>query len=383
MLKFCVLTTVFGVMVWGQCNQTGTANVSPCINSLPTREFGQPQSAATLTSLNSIAPNLVEGREVNQPYSIAFDTSVTPPILYVVDVSNNRVLGFTNPGNLNACGLSAPTCGFANLVIGPRPADFTTTLPGGPNGIAPAVTAGFSTPLSASVDSNGNLYVLDAGNNRILRFPSPSKQTGALWATDLVIGQRSVASGTSANQGHSLPSNSSLYLSNGQALSAGLTIEPSTGALWVTDPGNNRVLRFPASQLAANTVLPQADLVIGQSNFTTQQSPAAPAGVPSALVFTNLYQPAGIVFDQSDNLYVSDGANGQFYRVMFFKPSFGTGMAAARILGLDVNLSGQTTPTTYPNQYALLGPLGIAVSRTAICGFATPARIVSSNTTFR
>ncbi len=324
-------------MVWGQCNQTGTANVSPCINSLPTREFGQPQNPATLTSLNSVAPNLVEGREVYQPYAVAFDTSVTPPILYVVDSLNNRVLGYQNPASLNACGTSAPTCGFANIVIGPRPRDFNTTLPGGPNAISPAVTTGLNFPLSAAVDSSGNLYVLDAANNRIVRYPSPFKQTGALWVTDLVIGQRSINSGTSANQGQPLPSATSLNFANGQ-LSAGLTIEPSTGALWVTDPGNNRVLRFPATQLAANTVLPTADLVIGQTNFTTYQLPTPPAGVPSELVFTALYQPAGIVFDQSDNLYISDGES-SFYRVMFYKPGFGTGMSATRVLGLDISTS--------------------------------------------
>ena len=43
--------------------------------------------------LTAIAPNLVEGREFNNPQAIALDTSVTPPILYVADFGNNRVLG--------------------------------------------------------------------------------------------------------------------------------------------------------------------------------------------------------------------------------------------------------------------------------------------------
>ena len=171
-----------------------------------------------------------------------------------------------------------PACGFADLVIGPRPGDFFTTFQGGPNASAPAVTAGFSAPTSAAVDASGNLYVLDAGNNRILRFPAPLKQTGALWTTDLVIGQKSVASGILPNQGLANPSAGSVFFSsNGSFLPAHLTIEPATGALWVTDPGNNRALRFPVSQLAPNTSLPQADLVIGQSNFTSQAKPYAAA----------------------------------------------------------------------------------------------------------
>ncbi len=356
MSKLCLLIAVSGAMAWGQFN-CGSVT-SPCMNAVPSREFGQPQNPATLTSLNSVAPNLVEGRELNQPYSVAFDTSTTPNVLYIADTFNSRVLVYKNPGNLNPCGIGNPKCGFADLVIGPRPGDFTTTFSGGPGANAPAVTAGFSAPTSIAVDASGNLYVLDAGNNRILRFPSPLKQTGALWTTDLVIGQKSVVTGTSPNQGLANPSATSLAFTNGSSFyPSGLTIEPTTGALWVTDPGNNRVLRFPASQLAANTSLPQADLVLGQSNFTTQAVPQPPPGTQTQLVFTSLYQPAAITFDAKDRLYISDGVSNQFYRVMWFNGGYATGMAASRILGLVFNLT--TTPVTFPNQYALAGPFGL------------------------
>ena len=44
--------------------------------------------------LTAIAPNLVEGREFNNPQAIAIDSSATPPILYVADFGNNRVLAY-------------------------------------------------------------------------------------------------------------------------------------------------------------------------------------------------------------------------------------------------------------------------------------------------
>lgn len=360
MSKFYLLITLSAVSVWGQsvCSQyvAQTANVSPCINNLPSREFGQP---ALQTSLNSIAPNLVEGRELNQPNAVAFDTSVSPPIFYIVDSSNNRVLGYKNPYSVGVCGLNNPTCGFANLAIGPLPTDFQTTLPGGPNG-ATGINTGLSFPTSAVVDSNGNLYVLDAGNNRILRFPAPFKQTSSVLQVDLVIGQKNFNSGTSPNQGQPLPSAQSLYFSSGGTLyNSALTIEPSTGALWVTDPGNNRVLRFPASQLAPNTALPTADLVVGQTTFTSGSVPATPPNTYSQMVTTTLYQPAGITFDSKDRLYVSDGVQSQFYRVMVFVPGFGIGMSATRILGLDFPLSNSNTPITYPNNYALIDAVGL------------------------
>ena len=89
MLKFLRYILAATALVWAQ-------QVSPTINPSPSREFGQP---ALLSSLNSIAPNLVEGRELDAPIAVAFDTSATPPILYIVDNANNRVLAYKNPPN--------------------------------------------------------------------------------------------------------------------------------------------------------------------------------------------------------------------------------------------------------------------------------------------
>src|SRR5438128_1370430 len=86
------------------------AQVSPDINALPSREFGH--SLLTFGT-QSVAPNLVEGRELNSPSAIAFDTTVTPAILYVADSSNHRILGFRNPSSFT-------TGQKADKVIGQR-----------------------------------------------------------------------------------------------------------------------------------------------------------------------------------------------------------------------------------------------------------------------
>src|SRR5579871_4605837 len=69
---------------------------SPTLSQFASRQFGQSLNAGPLSQpLVSTAPNLVEGREFNQPYSIAFDnTNPSAPILYVADTLNSRVLGF-------------------------------------------------------------------------------------------------------------------------------------------------------------------------------------------------------------------------------------------------------------------------------------------------
>src|SRR5579872_6036672 len=130
---------------------------STIFNPAPSRIVGQAvlQQQGVLTAT---APNLVEGREFNGPQAIAIDTSVSPPILYVADAGNNRVLAWKNA--------TAFTKGdFADKVIGQR--DFLTTVPKGPG---TDLITGLSSPAGLAVDNAGNLYVVDAGNNRILRY---------------------------------------------------------------------------------------------------------------------------------------------------------------------------------------------------------------------
>src|SRR5580704_10036487 len=90
------------------------------INPNPSREFGQTLLANPVTSN---APNLIEGKELYFPVSIAFDYSVTPPAVYIADSGNNRVLGWKNSSGLTA---GNP----ADVVVGQN--DFASNLPGGP-----------------------------------------------------------------------------------------------------------------------------------------------------------------------------------------------------------------------------------------------------------
>ena len=151
--------------------------------------------------LESASPNLVEGRELYYPRAIAFDASVTPPHVYIADTGNNRVLGWSNANKLSQGD-------FADLVVG-QP-DFYSTVTSGPGN-----STGLNGPTGIAVDTNGNLYVADSGNNRIMRFKAPYKQPANDQQVDLVIGQKNIAatSGNANNQGQGLqsPSSTSLY----------------------------------------------------------------------------------------------------------------------------------------------------------------------------
>jgi uncharacterized protein (TIGR03437 family) len=307
---------ICAIAAWPVAGQT-------VFNLNPTRAFGTPR----LTPITTSNPNLVEGRELFAPYEVALDTSASPPIVYVADTFNERVLAWKN------------SAGFANgdkadLVIGQT--DFFSTLRGGPG---TNLSSGLYLPVAVAVDAKGNLYVSDAGNNRIVRYPAPFAQNVTPILGNLVIGQPALSSGNSPNQGQGAPTASTLWLSgaNGAVYNAGLAFD-AQGNLWAADSGNNRVVRYNAGSLSAGGTV-SADLVLGQPNFTTNS--LVTGSTPLRVNKSVLSVPFGVAISQSGDIYVSDrGA-----RVLYFKgPISGNGQAANRILGVVVPTKNQPAP---------------------------------------
>ena len=136
----------------------GLAQPSLPLNNGPSRAVG-----TSRLNLVSAAPNAPEGREFYWPVAVAIDNSVSPPVLYVADSRNNRVMVWKNA----AAASGAP----ADLILGQK--DRLSTTAKGPG---TDFAAGFSNPTAVVTDTQGNLYVADSGNNRVLRFPVPLKQ---------------------------------------------------------------------------------------------------------------------------------------------------------------------------------------------------------------
>lgn len=286
----------------------------------PARVVGQ-----ATAQLVSGSPNLVEGRELFGPQGVALDTTVSPPILYVADTFNNRVLAYRNSSTAGAGAM-------ADLFIGQT--DRYSTVAGGPGTQS---STGLRTPTSVAVDGSGNLYVADGGNNRVLRFPRPFSQGDTRILPDMVIGQTNFNS-SQPNQNLPSPGASTLASSvQGQTLRTTLSFD-RTGNLWVADPFNNRVLRFPAAVLQAGANGPNADLVLGQPNFTRRDPPTNPTAATRSDK-TVLLQPSGIGIDGAGRVYVSD----DLIRVMVYvpNPNLQSGQAAARIMGVTVPRQGE------------------------------------------
>src|SRR5579872_4028386 len=150
------------------------------LNRTPSRAIGWPQLL-----VNNFNPNLVEGRELYGPQGLAIDNTVNPPVLYISDPGNNRVLAWKNaasfsfgamadfvigqkdffsttglgPGTAISSGLNSGTCRAANS--------------GGISASTIAVAGGSGIfPTTVIFDSKDNLWFTDSGNNRVLRYPA-------------------------------------------------------------------------------------------------------------------------------------------------------------------------------------------------------------------
>lgn len=308
------------------------------IYKLPVHVFGQIPDPNNAGLSISYAPNLVEGREFYAPQSVALDTGATPPILYVADTANNRVLAWRDAQ-------AATGAAQADLVIG-QP-DFIST-----RADYPTLRTGLESPSALAVDANGNLYVLDAGNNRILRFPRPFDDTANPKTPDAVIGQPDFNS-SGANPGGITANGLRIRDSNSTALPCALLMD-FAGNLWVTDTGNHRVLRYDSSALAqasstpvaASVVLGQIDMVRGTyaDKFDT---------------INKFYRPFALALDSTNNLYVADG----YHRVLAFQSPFSTGQSAARFIGsIQGGSAPNFVPLNPPTKSSFALPQGLAVS---------------------
>ena len=247
-------------------NSASTKTTSPNADGL----IGQ-------TDYNAGASGSASGTTVNNPQDIFIDGSGN---LWVADYGNNRVLKFTNvnskatdgtaaadlvlgqsdmntgtAGAVSNTSLSNPTgvCvngttvwvvdkGYNRVLkyVNPTSDGFAATVALGQSNLNSSTVPGavsqnqFKSPWDATIDGNGNLYVSESGDNRVMIFlNAASKSSGG--DADYYLGQSSWTSSTS-NAGQ-----------NGFNSPYGMTIDNGNSQLFVADLSDNRILRFTAS----------------------------------------------------------------------------------------------------------------------------------------
>ena len=237
--------------------------------------------------------------------------------LYVADSGNNRVLVYNTPFN-GASGEPGAGDTSADFVYGQGGA-FTTmncNLDG-------ASATSLCNPAAVALDGAGNIYIADAGNNRVLEFAkagNPPVASDALANRSYGQGAVSDFSDTQCADGvgpDPPPSNHGMCNPGGVALDM-------AGNLFIADSGNSRVMEIDAPLEGTQT----ATRVFGQAgNFTASGCNQGTSSAPGA---STLCAPAGLMLDVLGNLWVADVNND---RVLEYDAPFGSDTAAAMVIG--------------------------------------------------
>jgi trimeric autotransporter adhesin len=278
------------------------------------------QAISRVASINTVAGNGIAGysgdngpagsAELNSPSGVAIDKAGN---LYIADAANNVIrkvapstgiistiagngtAGYIgNGGPATSAELHSPV-GVAldgagdvyvadqgNSVIREVSASGTITTVVGNNAVGYSGDGGSATnatlyaPAGVAVDSSGNIYIADTGNNRV-------RMVNATGIITTIVGN-----GTAGYSGDSGPATSAT-LNKPSALAEG-----SGGNLYVADTGNN-VIREVNATGTITTVAGN-----GTAGYSGDGGPAVSA---------TLNSPYGLAIDGSGNLYIADSNN--------------------------------------------------------------------------
>ncbi|MFA5835045.1 MAG: NHL repeat-containing protein [Bacteroidota bacterium] len=378
-MKNVFVLIAIGMLIAGCKEETTTQPevvVPPWVNGQSAEAvFGR--STFTASGTDSVGQNTIPG-----PWGLALSGSGA---LFVVDQRAHRVLRF-NDAATKASGTNA------DGVLGQH--NFTNRIWNDSAGGSTPSATGFETPVSIAVDQLGNLFVLDQGNTRVLRFNNAASKTNGA-AADGVLGQpdfvtrrfNTTQSGFFSAQGIACDASGNLYVADGSnhrvlrfnnaaskangaaadgvlgqsdyttssnGTSANKMSNPTSlavdnaGNLYVGERGNSRILIFLNASSKANGA--SADIVLGKPDFTNGSTPG-PANRG------NVYFPYGLAVDAKKNLYVADGA---FNRVLIYysAPSKKNGDSADVVIGKKDFISSSVTGAAADN---VGQPYGIAV----------------------
>jgi uncharacterized protein (TIGR03437 family) len=323
-----------------------------------TPPFSNGMAASRLAGIVNPAPSGATNSTLSSPSGLVMINN-GPAVL---DTGYNRLLIFGTYSSWPALAsgdttlASNPPAAIAVLGQGSSLTSFTTSAANAGNAQPSSNT--FSNPVAAAVAGNGDLFVVDAGNNRVLVYPNAGKAAAAT----AVLGQSDFPY-NSPNSIHGRE----FFFGNGLSGDAGIAVDSSTSTphpphLYVSDPNNNRVLGFADARKVGPGV--QADIVIGEPDMSTSvcnfggvANPSTEKGLPRQPTQSSLCYPTGLAVDPgTGDLYVADSSNG---RVLRFPAPFAAGTSnpqANLVLGQS-GFTGISNPTA--SQSVMEFPYGL------------------------
>jgi trimeric autotransporter adhesin len=206
---------------------------------------------------------------LNNPNAVAFDASGN---LYIADTADYSVREVTPGGTITTIAGSGAQCGSA-------------TDSCGDGGLATSAT--FTSPTGVAMDAAGNLYIVDAGANRI----------------------RKVAAGTGiittiAGNGSACSSSTAACGDGGAATSATFQMEGHGGA--VVDQYANLVIADYGDNRLRNINLNTGIITTVAGTGTACGTPTAPCGDGGQATSAQLAGPIGLGIDISGDYFIAD-----------------------------------------------------------------------------
>jgi sugar lactone lactonase YvrE len=198
--------------------------------------------------------------QLNSPHGIALDATGN---LYIADYSNHRVRKIT-------------VAGVITTIAGNGSA-------GGSGDGGPAISAQLNLPRGIAVDSTGNVFIADSGNNRVRKV------------TPAGIISTVAGNGIASFSGDGGPATAAAIW-----VPTDVAVDASSGSLYRADGGNHRV-RKVLSTGVISTVAGS-----GTPGFSGDGGPSTAA---------QLNSPYSIDVDAAGNLYIADRGNYRIRRV--------------------------------------------------------------------
>ncbi len=326
-----------------------------------------PPNSTSLTSGSTVAGTGTLGSAANQlnyPTGVFVDGTGN---IYVADFNNHRIQKFpptstngTNGSTVAGTGTQGSAANQLNIPDGVfvdgtgnifvedagnhRIQKFPPTSTNGTSGstvagtgIAGTAANQLNLPFGVFVDGTGNLYVADQNNHRIQKFPPNS--------TSLTNGSTVAGTGTAGSAANQLSSPRGVYVDG-------------TGNIYVSEFNNHRIQKFPPTS----------------TNGTNGSTVAGTGALGSAA--NQLRSPDGVFVDGTGNLFVTDARN---HRIQQFVP----------VAPLSLTTSASPNPTCTPTSvasvtvsggtpaysYTWVAPAGVVIT----AGGSTSSASVSAN----
>lgn len=217
----------------------------------------------------------------------SFGSTVNAPPSMVSDAAGN--LYVADPDNYNIRKITP--AGVVTTLAGPS-ATTACTPPCLGNVDGTGTTARFWVPSGMTIDTAGNLYVVDSGNQNIRKITPAGLVTsiagGAAW--NCGFGVRSCAASNTDGTGNLASFNNPV----------GITID-ATGNLYVADRGNSNVRKISPTGIVTTFAGPDNAACTAALNGVCPTGGANGTGTAA-----QFYTPTHITIDASGNLYVSD-----------------------------------------------------------------------------